>query len=83
MNEYNHFEDENPCYRVAHDGQEVISVTFGKGKTSTKHQLITAMTWEDIEGQLAAEGVALGDAYVPVVETLDPEQPAPTETSES
>lgn len=65
MDTINHFESETPCYRVAHDGEEVVSVAFGSGKTSTKHQLIAADTWEEITAQLGDLEVSVGEVFIP------------------
>ena len=72
MDTINNFESETPCYRVAHDGEDVVSVTFGTGKTSTKHQLLAADTWEEISTQLSDLGVSVGNAFIPQSESDNP-----------
>jgi hypothetical protein len=65
MDTINHFESEIPCYRVAHDGEQVVSVTFASGKTSSKHQIITGDSWEDVVEKLGEQEIAIGDAFIP------------------
>jgi len=65
MDTINHFESETACFRVAHDGEQVISVTFSSGKTSTKHQIITGDTWEDVMEKLTEQEITIGDAFIP------------------
>lgn len=69
MDTTNHFESETPCYRIAHDGEGVISVTFGSGKTSSKHAIITADSWEHVTEKLNEEGITLGDVLIPQEES--------------
>ena len=65
MDTINHFESETPCYRVAHDGEQVLSVTSGSGKTSTKHLIITCDSWEDVVEKLGEQEITIGDAFIP------------------
>lgn len=65
MDTYNHFESEIPCYRVAHDGEKVISIAYGPGKTSSSFQLITGDSVEDIQEKLGEQEIDLGDVAIP------------------
>lgn len=65
MDTINHFESDIPCYRVAHDGTQVLSITFGSGKTSTKHEILTGDSWEDVTEKLGEEDITLGDVLIP------------------
>lgn len=68
MDTINHFESETPCYRIGHDGQQVLSVTYASGITSTKHQIISGDTWEDVMEKLNAQEIPINDALIPEVE---------------
>lgn len=68
MDTINHFESETPCYRVAHDGEQVVSVTFSSGKTSSRHRIITGDSWDDVMEKLAEQEIAIGNAFIPEVQ---------------
>lgn len=65
MDAINHFESETPCYRIGHDGEQVLSVSYGSGKTSTMHEIITGDSWEDVEDILSEQEIAIDDALIP------------------
>ena len=69
MDTMNHFESETPCYRIAHDGEQVLSVTYGSGKTSTMHEIITGDSWEDVEEILSEQEITIDDALIPEPQT--------------
>jgi hypothetical protein len=72
MSQPNHYESDIPCYRVSHDGEKVICITFGIGRTSTIHQILVGDSWEDVTEKLGEQEIILpDDVYVP------PEEPEP------
>jgi hypothetical protein len=68
MKTVNHFESADPVYRVAHDGEQVLSVTFASGRTTTRHQILSAPTWEEIEDKLLELELTIADELIPTTE---------------
>lgn len=69
MNTINHFESDTLCFRLAHDGKQVISVTYSTGKTSTEHEILTGESWEEVQDLLAELELSIVDELIPEIET--------------
>lgn len=68
MKTINHFENDAACFRIAHDGERVISVTYSAGKTSTGYEILTGESWEEIQEQLSELEIAIDDELIPELE---------------